>query len=118
MSYDELLKDITLHDIEIMVRILERFLILSRRVERVLNRYGKTYHSSDRDIVAQITREILASKYGLKTESEIEESITETNEEEIRKIIEKIKRKRERNTADNTTNNTADNIEHNSERVS
>jgi len=111
MSYDELLKDITLHDIEIMVRILERFLILSRRVERVLNRYGKTYHSSDRDIVAQITREILASKYGLKTEVEESISETETNEEEIRKVIEKIKRKRERSATDNTTNNTADNSE-------
>jgi len=118
MSYDELLKDITLHDIEIMVRILERFLIISRRVERVLRRYGRTYHGSDKDIVAQITREILASKYNIGTESEVEESITETNEEEIRKIIEKIKRKRERSTTDNATNNTADNIERNIERES
>ena len=118
MSYDELLKDITLHDIEIMVRILERFLIISRRVERVLRRYGRTYHTSDKDIIAQITREILASKYGLKDETEVEESTTEANEEEIRKIIEKIKRKRERSATDNTTNNTADNIERNSERES
>ena len=118
MSYDELLKDITLHDIEIMVRILERFLILSRRVERVLNRYGKTYHSSDRDIVAQITREILASKYNIVTEKEEEGINIDMNNEEVRKIIEKIKRKRERSTTDNATNNTADNIERNSERES
>jgi hypothetical protein len=37
--------NLTLKDIEIMVRILERWLVISRRVEAILARYSRQYTS-------------------------------------------------------------------------
>lgn len=76
-------EEITLRDIEVMVQILEKYLKLSRKVERILSQYVRTQRME-----GDIIKMLLSSVAPRSVVSEVES--IELSEEEKR-VIEKIK---------------------------
>lgn len=92
----DVLKKLTLEDIENMVRILEYFLRVSRRVETLLRRLepyrSRGFPFSPERIMETVVSSTLQQRLGIKQgEIEEEEPFSEEELKEIEKTISKIK---------------------------
>jgi len=93
-------ENITLRDIEVMVRILERFLKVSKRAERVvkdlakssLSRHGGFYGGGYQQFMQMFLQSALAGKIQQPQQQVVEEDL-DLNDEEVKQVIAKIKNK-------------------------
>ena len=90
--------NITLKDVETMITILERFIRISRKAERLLKQLGRSYGKglslSRDDFIRDLIRETISAKMSAE-EEEFEEVSEEELDEETRKILEKIRKRSE-----------------------
>jgi len=89
---------ITLKDIETMIMILERFIRVSRKAERLLKQLGRSYGGSlslsKDDFIRDLIRETIMQRK-MAEEEEFEEVSEEELDEETRRILEKIRKRSE-----------------------
>ena len=91
MSEEErLLEELTLKDIQVMVRVLYRFLNLAEKARAVLRRYAHT--SSSGPFTLEKAVELVLAKRAEAASTEEEEE--EETDEEVKKVIQKIKERR------------------------
>jgi len=85
--------NITLKDIETIIKILERFIRINKKAERVLKQFTRSYSRgfgfSKGDFIQDLIRETIRQR-GLAEEEEYEEISEEDLDEETRRILEKI----------------------------
>jgi hypothetical protein len=84
--------NLTLKDIEIMVRILERWLVTSRRVEAILARYSKQYTSmqSNRFSIDYVIDRVMERQQAI-TDRGIDTDVDMINDEDAKKVLDKIR---------------------------
>lgn len=90
MSHEEIdLEKITLADIENMLKILEKFLRISKRAERIVKVMSRYYTPTS--VGGDIFQTIIRESFRTRTEEQLETEETELTEDELR-TLEKIKR--------------------------
>lgn len=90
--------NITLEDIETMIKILERFIRLSRKAERVVrslgSMYGRRGYYGSNNFIDMLIQKTLESRASLE-EDAFEEISEEDLDEDTRRILEKIRKRKE-----------------------
>jgi hypothetical protein len=85
---------ITLEDIELMLTILERFIKVSRRAERVVRYLAPSRSSGQQDFVKELIMGTLRQK-GYEAPTLAEEFEEEPLDDETKALIEKIRAKKQ-----------------------
>ena len=91
------INNITLEDIEVMIKILERFIRLSRKAEKVIRSFGSMYarrgYYPSGNFIDLLIQRTLEKRASLE-EEDFEEVSEEELDEETRRILEKIRKRR------------------------
>ena len=91
------ISNITLEDIEIMIKVLERFIRLSKKAEKVIrslgSMYGRRGYYPSNNFIDMLIQRTLEKKTSLE-EEDFEEVSEEELDEETRRILEKIRKRR------------------------
>jgi uncharacterized protein YlzI (FlbEa/FlbD family) len=100
--------NLTLKDIEVMVRILERWIVISRRVEAILSRYSRQYTSmqSNRFSIDYVIDRVMERQQAITDRGMnmgMNMGTDMVDDEDAKKVLEKIRTYRQASKQESST---------------